>query len=89
MIAKFPFIAGLILLIAIMSLSAWLVGSKPDHDDINVDKPITPRDMNGVDTIRANDSLYVITFKIEKVLPDTISNESQDKYEYDPNDHHE
>jgi hypothetical protein len=46
-----------------------------------IEKPLTPRDMKGLDTIRAGDSLYIIRFKIEKVIPDTISNDSQDKYE--------
>ncbi|WP_169306837.1 hypothetical protein [Pedobacter polaris] len=39
--------------------------------------------MNGIDTIRASDSLYIIQFKIIKVIPDTVDNESQDKYDED------
>jgi len=52
-------------------------------------KPLTPRDMNGLDTIRAGDSLYIIKFKILKVIPDSIQNESQDKYENDEFDYNE
>lgn len=53
------------------------------NDKKTEDVVITPRLMNGIDTIRANDSLYVISFAIKKVIPDTIDNESQDKYGYE------
>lgn len=52
-------------------------------------KPITPRDMNGLDTIRAGDSLYIIKFNILKVIPDSMQNESQDKYENGEYDYNE
>lgn len=44
-------------------------------------KHITPRDMKGIDTIRVMDSLYIIKFTIEKAIPDTVDNLSQDKYD--------
>lgn len=75
-----------------MSILFWpavFIGCHFLNADKEYTKGITPRNMNGLDTIRANDSLYIINFTIQKVMPDTIPNESQDKYDYDGYDYHE
>lgn len=69
--------------IAFYLLIAWVVGlyyPSKEH------KAITPRDMKGIDTITTGDSLYVIKFTIEKVMPDTIENQSQYKYDNEPSE---
>lgn len=59
----------------------FIIGDKHKRNNEGAYKAITPRDMKGIDTIRAGDSLYIIDFSIKKVIPDTVENESQDKYE--------
>ncbi len=75
-------ILGLIAMVTLPVLcKIFIIGDKNKKNNDEVYKTITPRDMKGIDTIRAGDSLYIIDFSIRKVIPDTIENESQNKYE--------
>lgn len=74
---KLTFWAAFLILPFIIILSMAWAHFKSNNSMVHV----TPRDMNGIDTIRVMDSLYIINFEIVKVIPDTVENLSQDKYD--------
>lgn len=46
-------------------------------------EPINPRKLNGVDSVYVDDSIYVIKFQIDTVIPDSKSIDEK-KLSYDP-----